>query len=124
MVALGPPLTSSASQLLMRISVNVVARLLVQLALTDPLVAPPAGLTAFTPDQIHITLGGGPSAGSPMSLACAFSIRACMPQQACVPSRGLPPACKLQQALLLMHLSCSKCAVACKQRAEAQAASG
>lgn len=25
---------------------------------TDPLVAPPAGLTQFTPDQIHVTLGG------------------------------------------------------------------
>ena len=30
-----------------------------ELNATDPLVAPPAGLTAFTPDQIHMTLAGG-----------------------------------------------------------------
>lgn len=29
-----------------------------ELAATDPLVAPPAGLTPNTPDQIHLTLGG------------------------------------------------------------------
>lgn len=30
-----------------------------ELNATDPLLAPPAGLTAFTPDQIHMTLAGG-----------------------------------------------------------------
>lgn len=29
-----------------------------ELSATDPLVAPPAGLTPNTPDQIHVTLGG------------------------------------------------------------------
>ena len=40
-----------------------------ELNATDPLVAPPAGVTAYTPDQIHLQLAGG---------AMPFRVSTCM----------------------------------------------